>query len=73
MGGLVGLFVFQPFGIFLGPLVGAVVGEMWAGKHSDAAVKAGFGALVGVLGGVVLKMAAVATMIGLVVFSILAG
>jgi len=70
MGGLVGLFVLQPFGIFLGPLLGAVLGEMWAGKHSDAAVKAGFGALVGVLGGVVLKMTAVATMIGLVIFSV---
>lgn len=69
LGGLVGLFVLQPFGIFLGPLVGAVVGEMWAGKHSDAAVKAGFGALVGVFGGVVLKMAAAATMIGLAIFS----
>ena len=69
LGGLVGLFVLQPFGIFIGPLVGAVVGEMWAGKQSDAAVKAGFGALVGVLGGVVLKMAAASTMIGLAIFS----
>ncbi|HUT15637.1 MAG TPA: DUF456 domain-containing protein [Anaerolineae bacterium] len=73
LGGLVGLFVLQPFGIFVGPLVGAVMGEMWAGKQTDAAVKAGFGALVGVLGGVVLKLAAAATMIGLVVLSILAG
>ena len=73
LGGLVGLFVFPPFGIFLGPLLGAVVGEMWAGKQSDAAVKAGFGALVGVLGGVVLKLAAAATMIGLVILSILVG
>jgi len=71
LGGLVGLFVLQPLGIFIGPLVGAVLGETWAGKHGQDAVKAGLGALVGVLGGVVLKFVVAVTMIGLVIFSIL--
>jgi len=71
LGGLAGLFVFQPFGIFIGPLVGAVLGEMWAGKQGQEAIKAGLGALIGVLGGVVPKFAAGVTMVGLVIFSLL--
>jgi len=71
LGALVGLFVLQPFGIFIGPPMGAVLGEMWAGRHGQDAIRAGLGALVGVLGGVVLKFAAGVIMVGLAIFSVL--
>lgn len=42
IGMLVGLIFFPPFGLFLGLLAGAFLGELWAGKKVDKAFKAGF-------------------------------
>lgn len=70
LGGVVGLFVLQPVGILVGPIVGAVVGELVGGKRGSEAFKAGLGALLGTLGGIVLKFAAAVTMVGLVVISL---
>ena len=58
-GTIVGLF-FAPFGIILGPFLGAVAGELIAGKALSAAMRGGIGALLGFLAGVVLKFAACA-------------
>ena len=69
IGGLVGLFVFPPVGILIGPVVGAILGELLGGKKGKEAMRAGFGALAGVVGGVVFKFAAALTMVGLVVVS----
>jgi uncharacterized protein len=57
LGTLVGLLVFGPFGIILGPFLGAVTAELLLGKKPDMAVRAGFGTLIGILGGTVLKIA----------------
>jgi len=57
VGTIVGVFFF-PWGLILGPFGGAFVGELVAGKTTGAAVKGGFGALLGFLAGVVLKFAA---------------
>ncbi|MDH7490401.1 MAG: DUF456 domain-containing protein [Anaerolineae bacterium] len=70
LGGVLGLFFLQPVGILIGPIVGAVAGELIGGKQGGEAFKAGLGALVGTLGGVVLKFAAAVTMVGLVVLSL---
>jgi len=67
LGGVLGLFIFPPWGILLGPLVGAVVAELVGGARGKAAMKAGLGASVGVVGGAALKFAAGVTMIGLAV------
>ena len=56
VGTLVGLF-FVPLGLLLGPFLGALVGELIAGKAVSAAVRGGFGALLGFLSGVFLKIA----------------
>jgi len=56
IGTLVGVF-FMPFGIVLGPFLGAVLGELLAGKQVAAALKGGFGAFLGFLLTVVLKFA----------------
>lgn len=44
VGTVAGIFVFPPWGILLGPFVGAFVGELLGGKASGDALKAGFGA-----------------------------
>ena len=54
-GTIVGLF-FMPFGILLGPFLGAVIGELVAGKKFAAAIRGGLGALLGFLLGVVMKL-----------------
>ena len=59
VGTIVGIF-FAPFGLILGPFLGAVIGELIAGKAVSAAMRGGAGALLGFLAGVVLKFAACA-------------
>ena len=48
-GMIVGLFIFPPFGLFLGGFIGAMAGELWAGKKGDEALKAGLGVFIGTL------------------------
>ncbi len=55
IGMVVGLF-FGPWGIVLGPFVGAIVGELFGGKQTQAAIKAGFGSFIGFLLGIVSKL-----------------
>ena len=50
IGTIVGMF-FLPLGLILGPFLGAVIGELIAGKPFRAALKAGFGSFVGFLFG----------------------
>lgn len=55
IGMIVGLF-FGPWGIILGPFVGAIVGELSGGKQTQSAIKAGFGSFIGFLLGVISKL-----------------
>ncbi len=55
IGSIVGLF-FMPVGLLLGPFLGALLFELFAGRSGGEAVKAGFGGLVGVLGSVVVNV-----------------
>lgn len=62
-GGIVGLF-FMPFGLFLGPLIGAVTLELAFGrKEARPAVVSGVGSVVGTLAGMGIKIAIGALMI----------
>ena len=56
VGLLVGFFVFPPFGMFVGGFVGAVAGELLAGRERGKALRAGWGAFVGNLVGMGLKL-----------------
>jgi hypothetical protein len=55
---LAGFLFFSPFGIIIGSFVGAVIGELFAGKDSGAALKSGFGSFAGFVAGTVLKLIA---------------
>jgi uncharacterized protein YqgC (DUF456 family) len=58
VGMIIGLFFFPPFGMIIGAFVGATAGEMLVGKRGKAVLRASRGILMGVLLGVVLKLAA---------------
>jgi len=44
---VIGLFLFPPFGLILGALAGAIIGELLAGKGETAAMRAGWGVFLG--------------------------
>ena len=69
LGTLAGMF-FLPFGIVLGPFLGACLGELVAGRTFGLALKGGFGAFLGFLSGVFLKICAVCAFAGLFVWGI---
>jgi uncharacterized protein YqgC (DUF456 family) len=64
IGALIGLF-FGIVGLFIGPVIGAIAGEFIAGKRMIDAGRAGWGSLLGNLGGMIGKL-----VIGLVMITI---
>ncbi len=63
IGLVLGMFVFPPWGIILGPFVGAVVGELISGQNIQNSLNAGGGTFVGLLLGLILKLIATGMMI----------
>ncbi len=55
IGTIVGLF-FMPWGIIVGPFLGALIGELLAGRSGSDALRSGFGSLMGFLFGTVVKV-----------------
>lgn len=54
-GTILGIF-FMPWGIILGPFIGAVAGEMLGGRDLPHAIKAGIGSLLGLFFGTLMKV-----------------
>ena len=65
------IFVIGPIGLFVGPLLGAVVGELIVGKEVRLACNAGIGTFAGLLGGTILKLVISCGLIGWFVWKFL--
>lgn len=61
LGTFIGIFLFPPVGILLGPWLGAVIGEYFEQCDINKAMKVGIGTVVGLFSGMVFKI-----MVGLV-------
>ena len=68
LGTFAGLFLFPPFGLFAGPFVGALLGELLHGRELRQAARVGFGTWLGIVLAVVLKLGLAFAMIGLFAF-----
>lgn len=68
VGTVVGLF-FGPIGLFAGPFVGALLGELWHGRQLGQATRVGVGTWLGILLGTVLKLGLAFAMLGLFAFA----
>jgi uncharacterized protein YqgC (DUF456 family) len=62
LGLIAGIFFFPPLGLVVGPLVGAFIGELVAGKQSDQAIRSALGSFIGFLAGTFLKVIACGVM-----------
>jgi uncharacterized protein YqgC (DUF456 family) len=70
IGGLVGIFILGPIGILIGPMAGAVAAELFAGTSGTNAIRAGIGAIIGAVGGIVFKFIAGVVMIVIILLQI---
>jgi uncharacterized protein YqgC (DUF456 family) len=60
--GLIAGFFFPPFGIVIGPLAGAFLGELLSGRTTELALRSAWGSFLGFLLNTVLKVIAVGVM-----------
>jgi uncharacterized protein YqgC (DUF456 family) len=56
IGLILGMLFFPPFGILIGPFLGAMCFEIASGKDFNTGIKAGLGSFVGFLAGTLLKV-----------------
>ena len=63
IGSILGLIILGPLGIIIGPFLGAITGELISHKSIGQAVRAGWGTVIGFLGGLFLKLAVEIAMI----------
>lgn len=65
------IFVVGPVGLLLGPLLGAVAGELLAGAEINQSLKAGVGTMVGFVAGSMAKIVVCSLMIGWFIWEII--
>lgn len=56
IGMMLGIIFVPPLGIIIGAFLGAIFGEIIAGKEASMALRAGWGVFVGVMVGMILKL-----------------
>ena len=65
LGAIVGVFFVPPFGFFIGPFIGALLGELSAQRTLGDASRAGVGATIGLVVGTAAKLALAIFMVGI--------
>ena len=68
--GSLAVFIIGPLGILIGPLVGAIVGELLMGEQVKQDLNSGIGSFLGFIGGVVAKMFLAGIMVAWFIFEI---
>jgi uncharacterized protein YqgC (DUF456 family) len=53
---IIGIFIFPPFGIFIGLVVGAIAGEIISGKNKVQSVKTGAGIFILSIAAMIIKL-----------------
>lgn len=71
IGLLVGIIILPPWGILVGPLLGAIIGDLVAGKQFESALKSGFGSFVGFLLATLAKLTVCITITVLIIIKML--
>ena len=71
LGLVFGFWFFGPFGIILGPLFGAVAGEMLSGKDTTKSFHTALGVLIGLFAGMLIKLMVVLAIIGYFIFALI--
>lgn len=70
VGSIVGIFAFGFWGVILGPLIGAVAGELLACRDPRQALFTGVGTMVGCIFGSFFKLVLIMVMAGFVIISL---
>lgn len=69
IGSVAGFFILPPWGLFIGPFIGALLGELWHGREIRKSLKVGFGTWLGIVLGMVLKLGLAFAMLALFAFA----
>ncbi len=70
LGFLLGTFIFGPMGIIIGPLLGAVAGELLAKRPPGQAAKSAWGTFLGFLASSLIKITLIFIMMGFLIASL---
>ncbi len=70
LGLLVGVLMLGPIGIIAGPFLGAIAGELAAGRKSQEAIQSAIGTFIGFLAGSLVKLVVVLVMFGFFIASL---
>jgi uncharacterized protein len=66
-GSFLGIFIMGFWGIIIGPFLGAIFGELITGRQHGQALKVGWGTLIGIIVGGIIKITVVLIMLGFLI------
>lgn len=70
LGLILGIMIFGPIGIIVGPFAGTFLGELFEGRESEEALRSAKGTAIGFLAGSAVKLALIMVMLGFLIWSL---